>query len=76
MLFYVSSLEQRSPSGFILQQMFCISKNSYQSHIFSLSDVLKVKCSEDRDVDVRSGENVTIHCKASANAQHRWTKVM
>ncbi|KAG7217046.1 hypothetical protein INR49_027585 [Caranx melampygus] len=39
-----------------------------------IKDVLKVTCSEDRAVDVRSGENVKIHCKASANAQHRWTK--
>ncbi|KAG7234691.1 hypothetical protein INR49_004095, partial [Caranx melampygus] len=40
-----------------------------------IKDVLKVTCSEDRAVDVRRGESVTIHCKASDGAQYRWTKI-
>ncbi|XP_023257383.1 T-cell surface protein tactile-like [Seriola lalandi dorsalis] len=36
--------------------------------------VVKVTCDVDGAVDVRNGENVTIRCRASADAQYRWTK--
>ncbi|XP_040906905.1 T-cell surface protein tactile [Toxotes jaculatrix] len=35
---------------------------------------IKLMCDADSAVEVHTGENVTIHCRASPNAQYRWTK--
>ncbi|XP_071362536.1 T-cell surface protein tactile [Trachinotus anak] len=39
-----------------------------------IKDAIKVTCNANSTVDVHNGENVTIHCRASTDAQYRWTK--
>ncbi|XP_029375645.1 uncharacterized protein si:ch1073-15f19.2 isoform X1 [Echeneis naucrates] len=40
-----------------------------------IKDALEVSCDADSAVEVNYGENMAIRCRASADAQYRWTKV-
>nr|XP_019952904.1 PREDICTED: uncharacterized protein LOC109635876 [Paralichthys olivaceus] len=35
---------------------------------------VEIMCDRDGSLEVSNGQNVTIHCQASLNAQYRWTK--
>ncbi|XP_029375646.1 cell wall protein DAN4 isoform X2 [Echeneis naucrates] len=39
-----------------------------------IKDALEVSCDADSAVEVNYGENMAIRCRASADAQYRWTK--
>ncbi|XP_047462468.1 T-cell surface protein tactile isoform X2 [Mugil cephalus] len=39
-----------------------------------IKDESKIKCDVNGTVEVRSGDNVSVRCRASPNAQYRWTK--
>lgn len=41
-----------------------------------IKDAVELMCDVGQSVDIRNGENVTIRCRASPQAQYRWTKNM